>query len=1383
MQRRQSLGRAALAAVLLSLILVVAAAAPGAGGKAAKRPQAVQTKSDAARAKLDTKLQKLVAKGSTKRVFVYATVKPGAAADAAALMQNGHVAAAGDISMVIGSVRANEATKLAGAAGVMSVKLVELKQTGSPLGIPEPNVNQRPSASSLESSMNDLRQQEVPYSDAPAPKSGNFESLRQLGVLDAKTHKFADAWNQGFAGEGTTVSILDGGTDWTHPDLLNTWQTWSGATDSTFTDNGWNGWPKAFDPYDTLVWLLAPSFVDQGLTWYTPTVAKSSFTQNAQDKKANLLRVSFATRVGPSRNFSAPDATVSHSYTFPKGWTKSGTVRMGSHPDDYLLQLFGERPAILVTDPNTAGVYDTVYVDLDDDYQFADEKPVTKSSPASYRDMNGDGYNDLSGGLLYYISDGETVLPGGVMRFTDGSAEYRDSFTFGPGEMLAWTGDYDPGIEGHGTLTASNILGQGVVNGLAPCFADLAGRPGAQPCPGGGTYPGAVIGGAPKAKGAPFGDIYFSFDFSTQFGYLLATRHGIDVTSNSYGSSTADNDGYDAASQEADLLYSGSRTTPLFSTGNGAPGFGTATAPQPLAGIATGASTQFGGTGWDSIKNESQIVDNDVMVWSNRGPQATGGNGVDVVADGAFSPGDKTLNTALDGRVAWETWGGTSRSTPVAVAATALVYQAWRQAHGGAIPAGFYTTAKQILKSSSQDLGYESWIQGSGSVDAGRAVKVASGTDAYVSPDNWRPGNYRGTEYPVFTRMLSPGGSDSQTFTVNGPGTWTASDRYMKRTASQSMSFTSSNRNKESTYNFNAPDYLLDLTSLVQSHSDADLMVVRANFPRNEFDANGDYTADQAWRLLTYDWTDVNHDGNLWTDADDDGVVDHTVLGTSSHIDGDLDLNFAASEMDKGEYVRFMYHRAGSNALQSFVRNPADRMADGIFLGLQHSARTKGIPVTHFKIRVDFYDNVDWPWVTTTAVSGGTFTATMNVPADAPYGMYDGAVVLTNGGEDIVVPVSLTVGATATQDASGKLTGQLHFGGADTADDQQDLLFNNGSFFGANDWTWREESGDWRFFYLDVPATPAQGSVFLSDTTWDDAAPYTDLDTLLFGRSANSYQLLGGSAPFGGPYIVDTLGASARAYLGSGTWAFNTATGGAEDVVTAPAQAGLNAVVQHGVSYDGGRFDVPFETTLGSAVVNPTQVEQSVSGDSGSFDVTFESTVDLSGLGAEGFGLSQPVTSTETAHQDNPDDPSTASVKKTFTISHASRATFEVHLPSNDIDLYVLKGGQVVGSSTTASGDESVTLIRPPDGTYEVWVHGFSVTGTPTFPLTFDAVQGNDLSVSGIPSGAVPAGTPVTLHVDFSKSMTSGQDYFGEILLGPSSAPTAIHVPVTIHRN
>ena len=91
----------------------------------------------------------------------------------------------------------------------------------------------------------------------------------------------------------------------------------------------------------------------------------------------------------------------------------------------------------------------------------------------------------------------------------------------------------------------------------------------------------------------------------------------------------------------------------------------------------------------------------------------------------------------------------------------------------------------------------------------------------------------------------------------------------------------------------------------------------------------------------------------------------------------------------------------------------------------------------------------------------------------------------------------------------------------------------------------------------------------------------------------------------------------------------------------------------------------------------------------------------------------------------------------------------------------------MIGSSTGAAVTSPSTLIRPADGNYEVWVHGFSVAGTPTFPLTFDAVQGTDLTVSGVPSGAVTAGTPVTVHVDFAKSMTAGQDYFGELLLGP----------------
>jgi hypothetical protein len=1324
----------------------------------------VQTAVDAVLAKIDPKLETKVKKGETAPVAVFATVQ-GDTAQAREVLGNARVAKSGDTGIVLGSIPVQALPKLAAVPGVVSIQPVELGKTGQPLNDPDPELHQAPTKAEQQAAITKIKSGEVPYDQAPPLRTSNFDKLRHQNLLDAKSHNFTGAWNAGFTGQGVTVGVLDGGTDFGHPDLLNTWQTWAGQTGAKA---GWNGWPKAFDPYGTLQWLAAPAQIDQGLSWYTKTTAATCKITAA------TCAVDFATRTGPSRNFSAPDGTKQHTYSFPAKWSKSGKVMLGSHPDDHLLQLYGERPAFLVTDPHTAGVYDTVYVDLDNDYSFADEKPVTKASPASYRDMNGDGYTDLSGGLLYYVSDGKTPIPGGLDAFG------VDDTSYGSGQLLAWTGDFDPSIEGHGTLTASNIVGQAVINGKAPTFKDIPG----------GTYAGAVLGGAPHAKLAPFGDIYLGFDFSTQFGYLLSTRQGVDVTSNSYGQSTVDNDGWDAASQEADVIHDGYRTTPLFSTGNGAPGFGTTGSAAPTAGIEVGASTQFGGTGWDSIVRTSQITDNDVMVWSNRGFGANATNGVDVVADGAYAPGDATLNTVLDGRNAWVTWGGTSRSTPVAAGATALVYQAYEKAHGGQVPAGFYQNAKDILKSSAKDLGYDANVQGSGSIDVGKAVASAVGQRAVVTPSQWRVGDYRGTEYPVFANVISPGASDTQKFTLQGPGVWQVSDRQLVRTANDTFSFSSKDLSKESTSNFNAPDYLIDLTRKVKQHRDADLMVVKLEYPRSQFDGDQNLTEDQGWRLLTYNWTDVNHDGKLWTDKDHNGVVNHTDKTTSSNIDGFLDLDFAKSELQQGEYSRFMYHRAGANALQSFVRDPAQRMANGLFLGLQHSAKNTSIPVTNFKISIDWYKNTDWKWVTTPKYAKGSFTASIKVPGTTPYGMYSGAVVLTRGSDSMVVPVSVAVAAKATQDASGKLTGAITFGGDDVAKAQQNYTYNNGSVFGANDWTWRAESGDWRFFYLDVPKTPAEGTKFLANTSWEDSGPYTDLDTLIMGGSVNHFQLEPDSV-FGAPYTLDTVGKSPNTNVRAGVWRFDTATGGPADVVTAPAQEGLQAVALHQVGWQGDRFNTPFKVQLGSASVSPSSVTQTATGNTGGFDVKFESSVALDGLKAAAFGLSQPSTTTEVAHQDNPDDPSTASVKRNLTLSHASRLSVSTALDGNDLDLYVVRdanndgvfsSSEIVASSAGGTANESVNLVSPPDGNYQLWVHGYAVAGTPAFTLNVNAVQGNDLTVSGLPTGPVPAGTQVTLHVDYNKAMTSGQTYNGELLLGPTTAPSALSVPIKITR-
>ena len=128
----------------------------------------------------------------------------------------------------------------------------------------------------------------------------------------------------------------------------------------------------------------------------------------------------------------------------------------------------------------------------------------------------------------------------------------------------------------------------------------------------------------------------------------------------------------------------------------------------------------FGGTGWDSIASIGQMTANmnNVIQWSNKGPGANGGTGVDLAADGAYAPGDSTLNSIGDGRTAWQTWGGTSRSTPVRRRDRAA-QQAYKAAHGSFADA---FTVRDILRSSADDQGFDVWTQGAGTLNANQAT-------------------------------------------------------------------------------------------------------------------------------------------------------------------------------------------------------------------------------------------------------------------------------------------------------------------------------------------------------------------------------------------------------------------------------------------------------------------------------------------------------------------------------------------------------------------------------------------------------------------------------------------------------------------------------------
>jgi len=54
------------------------------------------------------------------------------------------------------------------------------------------------------------------------------------------------------------------------------------------------------------------------------------------------------------------------------------------------------------------------------------------------------------------------------------------------------------------------------------------------------------------------------------------------------------------------------------------------------------------------------------------------------------------------------------------------------------------------------------------------------------------------------------------------------------------------------------------------------------------------------------------------------------------------------------------------------------------------------------------------------------------------------------------------------------------------------------------------------------------------------------------------------------------------------------------------------------------------------------------------------------------------------------------------------------------------------------------------------------------------------VTLTGVPAGAIPANTPITLHVAYANAGPSAAPYEAELQLGPTAAPTAVSVPVTI---
>jgi hypothetical protein len=1215
----------------------------------------------------------------------------------------------------------------------------------------------------------------------PPATSGPAGPADWFDVLDV--HQSRAAWELGYTGRGVKALVNDTGVDFAHPDLANTYARVEDPASPYY------GWPVMFDAFSMLNLafdrLQGTEYIKSGtgLFGYAPDYADTSETRSGA--QVELRNDGTATALFAPINSLDP---FGYTYRFP-ATSKSGVYHFGSHPDTTFEAFFNERVAVLVVDEHTAGVYDTVYVDLDADLDFTNNKKATKGDEIVSMDLDEDGYADLSGGLVYWIADGRHPLPASDWRYGLGAD------IAGPGGLVAFAINDFAESGDHGTLCASGIAAQGVIDGGAPAF---------KPAGNGEPFTGQVQGGGRDVKLSANGDGYATSNALDEgmlfaaLGYdgIAQTADDMQIISNSWGNADTVNDGWDYTSRLFDFIlrYVNPYLVEGNSTGNGGAGYGTTNSPSANLSISVGASTLYDSSGYsfDSIASRDQFLYGDSMSFSDRGPTSQGEIGVSVLANGAWGAGNVPLNEAFaagaDGWNAWESWGGTSRSTPVALGNLALAMQAFREKQGR-WPTN--VEARSILMAGADTAWNDGFVEGAGVVNALRSAQIAAGLSGIsVLPDSVTFGAYRGAKYDAFSSIMFAGESRTETFTVTNagasPAQLTLSDDHLVRFAEKTIDFTTADQKGESA-NFYFPDYLIDIAPHIPAGAQmVEIILVQ---PFDEFDPDGDYNANSSWRIVPTGWTDVNRDGKLFEDKDGNGAINCPTQAGLPHYEA------AACEIQAGEYMRFGYGYDRGTTSQQRVKLPLERMGDGIFAGLSHRAKSALVPVSHLKIQLNFYRAEDMPWLSApgalTVPAGGsaTFDAVMTLPADAALGLHQATIRISDGTHVTNVPVAANVAANGTDFALGTGEGKTPY--------------ENGRVSGYFDWTGRAESGDWRFFFLDAPDATPPGTYLLVDNGWDGAR--TDIDTIIMSPAADCFSngvgcghpvtaRFPGAPDAYGPYTLAPSGGSDRLNPRAGLWLRQTSTGGPREIVAGTIKPGLNLVALHNVSLEGDNWAEPFGGQAGAIRAAPNPVDLYVGGATfGVIPVTVESSLALADLEVGAFGLGVPQVLSLPQIQDDPDDPASSSHTFAITAQNAALIEATTSAAEGDLDLFLVYDrnsdgyfdflDEVVASSTTATANESIRITFPPDGEYLLAVHGWGAQEGEGFTLNLNVIAGDDLQAVDLPSGPHEPNTPIGFKVTWALDapLAGGAEALGLILLGPPGAESAVEIPVRLH--
>ncbi len=819
--------------------------------------------------KVDSELRQVAEEGGAVAVEVYILAKAGADLSGVVDVRETRPFPAGQ-ELVVATVKPAMIPKMASHPDVIAAEVFHAIEAPIPL-TPKEDAGRmtKEKADELRAQAAAVfadpegNQKALPIGAAPSGTEG-VDDWNGASLIGAP-----EAWAKGYTGEGVDVAIIDSGVDFGHPDLQD--------NIAFYEDGPYAGWPIALDPYSMRnyyyngydswdnywSWYNDPD-LDDNLSWYAG-VSDVIYCAGGSDEgfwfddfwwtiDQELVDLSLS---GEIRWGVHPDIQIPNYVTYYGDWmpfilldtqeagvydTVIGDLNFDGYFDQFddtavlgtddpvLAQDFGSyvyTDTVVMTGtayiPSYAWYYPPLWFLQQNGQPYITEGEETLPAgsfilgPSHYTEEGAtdgsDGIAEFSGGMVYYIADGELPVPGMDFLYPGIGPAYQDPIPLN-GHLVAFMlgSDYADGGD-HGTLCASAATADGQIKGYFGMFGEFVQYdpedwssffdaddvseylPFLKPADV-GTVQGAAPGAGIIAMGQNYNVVNGMQGFYDAYTFLAYGVDGtpnsgdefVDIASMSYGDGSVHNDGWDWESRL--LTYYNTNylpnTTFFNSSGNGGPGFGTVNSPGGATAIGVGASTLYGSsTVFGSAIAQDQINDGEVVHFSGRGPDAMGAPDPEVVATGGWGAGDGPLNMSAiynysygawfpgDGNNAWYEWGGTSRAAPEAAGVMATIYQAYMEANG-AFPD--YETAGQILMAGATDLNHDVLMQGAGRVNADTGTDIAAGLGGvYASPGVLAAGEYKGTQYDSFANLLFPGDEWSQTFTVKNPGATAAS--------------------------------------------------------------------------------------------------------------------------------------------------------------------------------------------------------------------------------------------------------------------------------------------------------------------------------------------------------------------------------------------------------------------------------------------------------------------------------------------------------------------------------------------------------------------------------------------------------------------------------